>query len=92
MPILRQAKDIRNSEDIKELCAKNNPVFITKNGEVTYVAISTELFEEYENIKARAELRAQLAVAEAESRAGAPRIAHADLMAKIREKIHGSKI
>ena len=49
-------------------------------------------YKEYETMKARFELRAQLAIAEAESLAGSPRISHADLMEQIREKIRGKQL
>ena len=48
--------------------------------------------QEYETMKSRAELRAQLSIAEAESRAGAPRISHSELMRQVREKIRGNQL
>ena len=92
IPIIKQVSDIRKPDELKELCSHNTPVFVTKNGEVHFVAISQEQYKEYENMKARFELRAQLAIAEAESLAGSPRISHADLMEQIREKIRGKQL
>lgn len=82
---------MRKPDEIKEFCSRNTPVFVLKNGEVHFVAISREQFEDYENLKARRELRAQLAVAEAENRTGAPTIEHRDFMDILRKKIHGDK-
>ena len=92
MPIIRQVSNIRKPDEIKELCSQNTPVFITKNGEVHFVAISPAQYQEYETMKSRAELRAQLSIAEAESRAGAPRISHSELMRQVREKIGGNQL
>ena len=90
-PVIRQVSDMRKPDEIKKICSHNTPVFVLKNGEVHFVAISQEQFEDYENLKARRELRAQLAIAETENRAGAPTIEHSEFMGILRKKIHGDK-
>jgi len=90
-PVIRQVSDMRKPDEIKELCSSNTPVFVLKNGEVHFVAISQEQFEDYENLKARRELRAQLAVAESENRSGSPTIEHNEFMDILRKKIHGNE-
>jgi len=92
IPIIRQVSDIRKPDEIRELCSQNTPVFVTKNGEIHFVAISQEQYKEYETMKAHLELRSQLSIAETENRSGAPRISHAELMGQIREKIHGKTL
>ncbi|MBP2661807.1 MAG: prevent-host-death family protein [Firmicutes bacterium] len=90
-PVIRQVSDMRKPDEIKEICSRNTPVFVLKNGEVHFVAISQDQFEDYENLKARRELRAQLAIAEVENRTGAPTIEHKEFMGILRKKIHGDK-
>ncbi len=47
MPQIRPIKDLRNTTEISELChAKNEPIFITKNGYGALVVMSIEAFEE----------------------------------------------
>ena len=88
-PVIRQVSDMRRPDEIKKICSKNTPVFVLKNGEVHFVAISQDQFEDYENLKTRRELRAQLAIAEVESSTDAPTVEHSDFMNVLRKKIHG---
>ena len=47
MPQIRPITDLRNTNEISELChAKNEPVFITKNGYGDLVVLSIEAYEE----------------------------------------------
>ncbi len=47
MPQIRPITDLRNTNEISELChAKNEPVFITKNGYGDLVVMSIEAYEE----------------------------------------------
>jgi len=47
MPQIRPITDLRNTTEISELChAKNEPVFITKNGYGDLVVMSIETYEE----------------------------------------------
>ena len=46
MPQIKPIKDLRNTNEISELCHKNNePVFITKNGYGDLVVMSIETYE-----------------------------------------------
>jgi len=86
MPIIRPISDMRNKfNTISEMCHKENePVFLTKNGQVYLVVMSIELFEKQQ---ALLDLYQKLGEAEAESMAGAPVISHEELMTKLRKKI-----
>ncbi|MCI8284665.1 MAG: type II toxin-antitoxin system Phd/YefM family antitoxin [Firmicutes bacterium] len=47
MPQIRPITDLRNTTEISELChAKNEPLFITKNGYGDLVIMSIETYEE----------------------------------------------
>ena len=47
MPQIRPITDLRNTTEISELChAKNEPLFITKNGYGDLVVMSIEAYEE----------------------------------------------
>ena len=47
MPQIRPITDLRNTTEISELChAKNEPVFITKNGYGDLVVMSMETYEQ----------------------------------------------
>ena len=46
MPQIRPITDLRNTTEISELChAKNEPIFITKNGYGDLVIMSMETYE-----------------------------------------------
>lgn len=46
MPQIRPITDLRNTNEISELCHKNNePIFITKNGYGDLVVMSIETYE-----------------------------------------------
>lgn len=64
MPEIRPIKDLRNTNEISELCHENNaPVYITKNGYGHLVVMSMETYKEK---LAKAELYEKLAEAEME--------------------------
>lgn len=47
MPQIRPITDLRNTNEISEIChAQNEPVFITKNGYGDLVVMSMETYEE----------------------------------------------
>ena len=55
MPQIRPITDLRNTTEISELChAKNEPVFITKNGYGDLVIMSMETYEALTEPPARA--------------------------------------
>ena len=46
MPQIRPITDLRNTNEISELChAKNEPIFITKNGYGDLVVMSVQTYE-----------------------------------------------
>lgn len=66
MPQIRPITDLRNTNEISELChAKKEPVFITKNGYGDLVVMSMETYEamlgDHEIDSAIAEAEAELA-------------------------------
>ncbi len=64
MPQIRPITDLRNTNEISDLChAKKEPIFITKNGYGDLVVMSIETFDSM--LKER-ELDAAIAEAEAE--------------------------
>lgn len=64
MPQIRPITDLRNTNEISDLChAKKEPIFITKNGYGDLVVMSIETFD---SMLADRELDAAIAEAEAE--------------------------
>ena len=64
MPQIRPITDLRNTNEISDLChAKNEPIFITKNGYGDLVVMSVET---YEAMLDDQELDTQIAKAEAQ--------------------------
>ena len=89
VPAFRQVSDMRKTQEIKAIVEENKPVFVLKNSEVCFVAISQSQYEEYENLKGRRELHAQLAVAEAEHKANASCLTHEEVFKTLRAKVNG---
>ena len=87
MPVIRPISDLRNKfAAISKECHKNGgPVFLTKNGQGDLVVMS---IEEYERIQGRLELYAKLEEAEAESRNNTDSLDHAEMMARLRERLN----
>lgn len=64
MPHIRPITDLRNTNEISELChKKNEPIFITKNGYGDLVIMS---IESYEAILHEREIDGEIALSEAE--------------------------
>ncbi len=62
MPQIRPITDLRNTNEISDIChAKNEPIFITKNGYGDLVVMSIETYEEMLNT---AEIDKDIAFAE----------------------------
>ncbi|MBQ1335096.1 MAG: type II toxin-antitoxin system Phd/YefM family antitoxin [Clostridia bacterium] len=59
MPHIRPITDLRNTNEISELChAAKEPIFITKNGYGDLVVMSIEAYEELmENVRTDAAIR-----------------------------------
>ena len=88
MPIIKSISSLRNkTKDIESLChERDEPVYLTKNGEGDLAVMS---IGHYERLKARAELFEKLAVAQAQSAAGAKGLTHAQVMKKLRQRLNG---
>jgi prevent-host-death family protein len=86
MPQIRPISDLRNTNEISELChSKQEPIFITKNGYGDLVVMSIET---YEKEFARLELYKKLSDAETQIENGAALLDAEDVFKKLRIK-HG---
>jgi prevent-host-death family protein len=88
MPIIKSISSLRNrTRDIASLChEKDEPVYLTTNGEGDLVVMS---IEHYEKLKAKIELFEKLAVAQAQAATGEKGLTHAQVMRKLRQRLHG---
>ncbi|HBR21378.1 MAG TPA: hypothetical protein DD713_02220 [Nitrospiraceae bacterium] len=88
MPVIKSISSLRNrTRDIASLChEQDEPVYLTTNGEGDLVVMS---IEHYERLKARVELFEKLAVAQAHAAAGSKGFTHAQVMKKLRQRVHG---
>ena len=85
MPQIRPITDLRNTNEISDLChAKKEPIFITKNGYGDLVIMSIETFEA---IMEDRELAA--AIAEAEYTADHQLVDAKDALSKLKRKHFG---
>ena len=84
MPQIRPITDLRNTNEISELChAKKEPVFITKNGYGDLVVLSIEAYEELiDTLQADAAIRD----AEQEVENGGELIDAREALASLRKK------
>ena len=88
MPQIRPITDLRNTNEISEICHKSKePIFITKNGYGDLVVMSMET---YERQMALVEVYKKLLEAEAEISNGAPLIEGEEVFGKLRTK-HGKQ-
>ncbi|MDB5056391.1 MAG: Phd YefM [Bacilli bacterium] len=84
MPQIRPISDLRNTNEISELChSKQEPIFITKNGYGDLVVMSIET---YERELARTELYKKLGEAEAQVESGVALLNAEDVFNKLRVK------
>lgn len=82
MPQIRPITDLRNTNEISELChAKKEPVFITKNGYGDLVVLSIEAYEELMDT-----LQTDAAIREAEQE-----LEHGDKLVDAREALSSLK-
>ncbi len=88
MPVIKPISSLRNqTREIAAIChEQDGPVYLTKNGEGDLVVMS---IEHYEKLTARVELFGKLAVAQAQSAAGETGLTHAQVMKKLRQRLHG---
>lgn len=84
MPEIIPIKDLRDTNQISELChSKKEPIFITKNGYGDLVIMSIDT---YEKKLARADLYKKLAEAERQIENGEPLLDGEEVFKKLREK------
>ena len=84
MPQIRPITDLRNTNEISELCHKNQePIFITKNGYGDLVVMSIET---YEKEIAMAKLYRKLAEAEQQISEGAALIDGEEVFKRLKRK------
>lgn len=87
MPQIRPITDLRNTNEISEICHKlKEPVFITKNGYGDLVVMSIET---YERQLAILEVYNKLAEAENEIAQGVPLLEGEAVFKKLRDKYVG---
>jgi PHD/YefM family antitoxin component YafN of YafNO toxin-antitoxin module len=84
MPIIRPITDLRNTNEISELChTRQEPVFITKNGYGDLVVMSMAT---YERQTALLEAYQKLDEAEEQAASGVPNIDGDEVFARLRKK------
>ena len=87
MPIIKSISSMRNrTREISTLAReKDEPIYLTKNGEGDLVVMT---IDHYERLKAQAELFEKLGVAQAQASAGKKGITHTQMIAKLRRRAH----
>ena len=85
MPKIRPITDLRNTNEISELCHKNEePIFITKNGYGDLVVMSIET---YEKQMALVEIYRKLSEAEQEIDEGKPLINAQEAFKELKKRL-----
>jgi len=87
MPIIKSISSMRNrTREISTLAReKDEPIYLTKNGEGDLVVMT---IDHYERLKAQAELFEKLGVAQAQAAGGKKGITHSQMIAKLRRRAH----
>jgi len=90
MPIIKSISSLRHrTREIATLChEKDEPVYLTTNGEGDLVVMT---IDHYERLKARVDLFEKLGVAQAQAASGEKGITHKQMMARLRRKLHGPR-
>lgn len=85
MPIIKSISSMRNrTREISTLAReKDEPIYLTKNGEGDMVIMT---IDHYERLKAQAELFEKLGVAQSQSAAGKKGITHSQMIASLRRR------
>jgi prevent-host-death family protein len=84
MPQIRPITDLRNTNEISNLCHKQQePIFITKNGYGDLVVMSIDT---YERQMALVDVYKKLAEAQAYIESGSPLLAAEEVFKKLRKK------
>lgn len=87
MPQIRPITDLRNTNEISELChKKNEPVFITKNGYGDMVVMSMETYDQLTGIQ---EVDAAIKEAEEELDGGAELMDAKEALSSLRRRHFG---
>ncbi len=90
MPQIRPITDLRNTNEISEICHKQGePIFITKNGYGDLVVMSIET---YERQLALADVYRKLAEAETQIAQGVPLLDGEEVFKKLRDKYVGKEL
>ena len=87
MPIIKSISSMRNrTREISTLAReKDEPIYLTKNGEGDLVVMT---IDHYERLKAQAELFEKLGVAQSQAAASKKGLTHAQMIAKLRRRAH----
>jgi prevent-host-death family protein len=87
MPIIKPISSLRNkTREIAALCHdRDEPVYLTTNGEGDLVVMSIEHFEK---LNAKIDLFEKLAVAQSQAASGEKGLTHAQMMQKLRQRAH----
>lgn len=87
MPIIKSISSLRHrTREIASIChKKDEPVYLTTNGEGDLVVMT---IDHYERLKARIDLFEKLGVAQAQSAAGKRGITHRQMMTKLRRRVN----
>ncbi|MBI2090303.1 MAG: type II toxin-antitoxin system Phd/YefM family antitoxin [Deltaproteobacteria bacterium] len=85
MPIIKSISSLRNrTREIASICHKRDePVYLTRNGEGDLVVMS---IEHYERLKAQVDLFEKLGIAERQAAGGKKGITHTQMMKKLRQR------
>jgi len=89
MPIIKSISSLRHrTREIADLChKKNEPIYLTTNGEGDLVVMS---IAHYERLKAQAELFDKLATAQEQSNSRKKGITHRKMMTKLRQRANAA--
>lgn len=87
MPIIKSISSLRHrTREIASIChKKDQPVYLTTNGEGDWVVMT---IEHYERLKAQVDLFEKLGVAQAQSAAGKKGVTHRQMMTKLRRRVN----
>ena len=87
MPIIKSISSMRNrTREISILAReKDEPIYLTKNGEGDMVIMT---IDHYERLKAQSELFERLGVAQSQSAAGKKGITHSKMIASLRRRVN----
>ncbi len=87
MPIIKSISSLRHrTREIASIChKKDEPVYLTTNGEGDLVVMT---IEHYERLKAQLDLFEKLGVAQAQSSAGKKGITHRQMIMKLRRQVN----